>query len=112
MTMRVNGVVTQHDRTSSMNWPIDKLIYECDYRSRMTTADLLYTGTCGFIGVPDGFCEPGDVIEAEIEGIGVLRNVVEASDPYRVVAGEQEDEEALRERLAGGMSHRGVVSGA
>jgi 2-keto-4-pentenoate hydratase/2-oxohepta-3-ene-1,7-dioic acid hydratase in catechol pathway len=89
-----------------MNWPIEKLLYECDYRSRMSTGDLLYTGTCGFIGVPDGFYEPADVIEAEIEGIGVLRNVVAAVDPYSTASVEEELD--VRERVAGGIDHRGV----
>jgi 2-keto-4-pentenoate hydratase/2-oxohepta-3-ene-1,7-dioic acid hydratase in catechol pathway len=97
MTMRVNGTVTQHDRTGVMNWPVDKLVAECDIRSRLGPGDLLFTGTCGFIGIPDGFYEPGDVMEAEIEGIGVLRNVVEAENPFS--SASEEEERAVRERV-------------
>jgi 2-keto-4-pentenoate hydratase/2-oxohepta-3-ene-1,7-dioic acid hydratase in catechol pathway len=39
--------------------------------------DVVFTGTTGGVGFEDGrYLRPGDVVEAEIEGIGVLRNVV------------------------------------
>ncbi|MGX1675561.1 fumarylacetoacetate hydrolase family protein [Streptomyces sp. NPDC055400] len=82
MTMRVNGTVTQNDRTSSMHWKVDGVLREADVRSRLAAGDAVFTGTCGFIGVPDGFYEPGDLIEAEIEGLGVLRNRVQATNSY------------------------------
>jgi 2-keto-4-pentenoate hydratase/2-oxohepta-3-ene-1,7-dioic acid hydratase in catechol pathway len=111
LTMRINGTVTQHDRTSVMNWPVDKLLVECDIRSRLSAGDLLYTGTCGFIGIPDGFYEAGDTVEAEIEGIGVLRNVVEQENPFSTAS--DEEERAARERVYNRWSaHNRAAAGA
>jgi 2-keto-4-pentenoate hydratase/2-oxohepta-3-ene-1,7-dioic acid hydratase in catechol pathway len=74
MIMRINGVVTQKGHTSKMNWSIDRLIYELYLRMDLKCGDLLFTGTPGYVGVPDGIYAPGDVLEAEISGIGILRN--------------------------------------
>jgi 2-keto-4-pentenoate hydratase/2-oxohepta-3-ene-1,7-dioic acid hydratase in catechol pathway len=69
---RVNDVVKQASRTSQMVFPPAFLVA---YVSRMMTlfpGDLILTGTPAGIG-PLG---PGDIVEVEIEGIGVLRNRV------------------------------------
>ena len=45
----------------------------------LEAGDLLMTGTpagVGFAREPPEYLQPGDVVEAEIDGIGVLRNVV------------------------------------
>ncbi|MDH6629841.1 2-keto-4-pentenoate hydratase/2-oxohepta-3-ene-1,7-dioic acid hydratase in catechol pathway [Streptomyces sp. LBL] len=85
MVMRVNGTVTQHDRTSAMSWKVERVLREADLRCRLAPGDAVFTGTCGFVGVPDGFYQPGDLIEAEIEGLGVLRNRVQTVNPYAAV---------------------------
>ena len=69
---RVNGAVKQSSRTSQMTFPPDFLVA---YISRMMTllpGDLILTGTPAGIGA----LAPGDEVEVEIEGIGVLRNRV------------------------------------
>ena len=71
---RVNGAVKQASRTSQMTFPPAFLVA---YISRMMTlfpGDLILTGTPAGIGP----LAPGDVVEVEIEGIGVLRNRVSA----------------------------------
>ena len=69
---RVNGAVKQSSRTSRMTFPPAFLVA---YISRMMTlfpGDLILTGTPAGIGP----LAPGDVVEVEIEGIGILRNRV------------------------------------
>ncbi len=84
MTMRINGEVRQRGRTGRMTWDMNRLLYEVDYRSRLVCGDVIETGTCGYVGVQDGVYDPSDKAEAEIEGIGVLRNTVESADPYAI----------------------------
>jgi 2-keto-4-pentenoate hydratase/2-oxohepta-3-ene-1,7-dioic acid hydratase in catechol pathway len=69
---RVNGAVKQASRTSQMTFPPAFLVA---YISRMMTlfpGDLILTGTPAGIGP----LTRGDVVEVEIEGIGILRNRV------------------------------------
>ena len=69
---RVNGAVKQSSRTSEMVFSPAFLV---EYVSRMMTllpGDLILTGTPAGIGP----LAPGDVVEVEIEKIGVLRNRV------------------------------------
>jgi 2-keto-4-pentenoate hydratase/2-oxohepta-3-ene-1,7-dioic acid hydratase in catechol pathway len=72
---RVNGAVKQASRTSQMTFPPAFLVA---YISRMMTlfpGDLILTGTPAGIGP----LAPGDVVEVEIEGIGILKNRVSAT---------------------------------
>ncbi len=69
---RVNGAVKQSSRTSRVVFSPAFLV---GYVSRMMTllpGDLILTGTPAGIGP----LSPGDVVEVEIEGVGVLRNAV------------------------------------
>jgi len=71
---RVNGVVKQKNRTGNVVFPPAFLVA---YVSRMMTllpGDLILTGTPAGIGP----LSPGDVVEVEIEKVGVLRNRVAA----------------------------------
>jgi 2-keto-4-pentenoate hydratase/2-oxohepta-3-ene-1,7-dioic acid hydratase in catechol pathway len=69
---RVNGVVKQEGRTSQMVFPVGHLIRYISNMMTLNPGDVIATGT------PSGVSkmESGDVCEVEIEGIGVLRNVV------------------------------------
>ncbi len=79
LTTRVNGELRQDDRTSRMLFPIRRQI---EYISTFTTlvpGDIIITGTPTGAGArldPPVWLTPGDVIEVEAEGIGVLRNGV------------------------------------
>ena len=74
---RVNGELRQSGNTKDMIWPIPKLIA---YFSQITLlpGDVISTGSPGGGGLanPAWFLQAGDVIESEIEGIGVLTNAV------------------------------------
>jgi 2-keto-4-pentenoate hydratase/2-oxohepta-3-ene-1,7-dioic acid hydratase in catechol pathway len=79
LTTRVNGETRQSDRTGRM---IFSFRYIISYISTFTTlvpGDVIVTGTPTGAGArfdPPRFLKPGDVIEVEAEGIGLLRNGV------------------------------------
>jgi len=76
---RVNGEVRQDDTTDRMIFPIPFLV---SYISRFCTlepGDIISTGTPTGAGArldPPRYLVPGDVVEVEVRGIGVLRNSV------------------------------------
>ncbi|MGP3769668.1 fumarylacetoacetate hydrolase family protein [Streptomyces sp. SDT5-1] len=80
MELRVNGDVRQKSNTSRMSVSIPQLVA---YHSPQiySAGDIITTGTIAGVaaGTDDPFANylnPGDVVEAEIEGLGVLRNRV------------------------------------
>lgn len=77
ITTRVNGETRQNGNTKDMIWSIPKLIA---YLSQITLmpGDIIATGSPGGGGLanPGWLLKAGDVIEAEVEGIGVLKNGV------------------------------------
>jgi 2-keto-4-pentenoate hydratase/2-oxohepta-3-ene-1,7-dioic acid hydratase in catechol pathway len=79
---RLNGELLQDSRTSRLIFDIPTLV---SYVSRVITlepGDLILTGTPEGVGVfrePKISLKPGDVVEVEIEGLGVLRNEVRAA---------------------------------
>lgn len=79
MQLRVNGEIRQDDRTSSMHWGVDHLLDYANQRTWLLPGDLVWTGTTSGVALEtQRFLQPGDVIEAEIEKIGLLRNTVHA----------------------------------
>lgn len=82
ITLRVNGQVRQRDRTSNMMWNINDCLKYVVERMALEAGDIVFTGTTAGVGLEDGrFLKEGDVIEAEVEGVGVLRNVVGQKQP-------------------------------
>lgn len=74
---RVNGEVRQKTSTSDMIWSFKQIV------AHLTKGTTLRAGTCIMRGTPSGieyfmqpqgFLKDGDVMEVEIEKIGVLRN--------------------------------------
>jgi 5-carboxymethyl-2-hydroxymuconate isomerase len=79
---RVNGEVRQDASTAALVHGVAALIAYCSSSFTLEPGDILATGTPGGVGAfhdPPVFLADGDVMEVEIEGIGVLRN------PCRVV---------------------------
>jgi 2-keto-4-pentenoate hydratase/2-oxohepta-3-ene-1,7-dioic acid hydratase in catechol pathway len=77
LELRVNGEVRQHDYTGTMEYDIDTLIAYIHARTRVEPGDLIFTGTPAGVALEDGrYLVDGDVVECEIEKIGVLRNQV------------------------------------
>ena len=75
ITCRVNGAMKQMGSTRDMLFPPARLI------AYITAAMTLFPGDMIMTGTPAGVSplEAGDVVEVEVEGIGVLRNPVVAA---------------------------------
>lgn len=79
LTTRVNGEIRQDDRTSRMIFPFRKLIAYISTFTTLVPGDVIVTGTPTGAGArfdPPRYLKPGDVIEVEADGIGLLRNHV------------------------------------
>ena len=72
LTTRLNGEVRQSQRTSDLLFSVDKVVSYVSQFVTLLPGDLIYTGTPGNTKA----MKPGDVVEVEIEGVGVLRNKV------------------------------------
>ncbi|MBR0706237.1 fumarylacetoacetate hydrolase family protein [Bradyrhizobium liaoningense] len=78
---RVNGEIVQQSDTSQLIFSIPRFVHYCSTIFDLMPGDVIATGTpagVGFARKPPVFLKPGDVVEVEIEKIGVLRNPVVA----------------------------------
>jgi len=75
VTTRVNGNVCQQARTSAMAFPVPFLIRYISHIMTLQPGDLIATGTPAGVGP----LLDGDTCEVEVEGVGVLRNPVRAT---------------------------------
>ncbi len=77
--MKINAVQKQRSNTANMIFRIPRLIAELSRGMTLLPGDVIATGTpagVGFARKPPEFLQDGDVMEVEIEKIGVLRNRV------------------------------------
>lgn len=75
--LRVNGEVKQEGSTRDMIYAVDALIEWASKGMTLPVGSIIATGTpdgVGFARTPPEFLRPGDTMETEVEGIGVLRN--------------------------------------
>jgi 2-keto-4-pentenoate hydratase/2-oxohepta-3-ene-1,7-dioic acid hydratase in catechol pathway len=75
--LRVNGVIKQEGDTSDMIYPVDAIIEWVSKGLTLLPGSLIATGTpdgVGFARKPPEYLKPGDVMESEVQGIGLLRN--------------------------------------
>jgi 2,4-didehydro-3-deoxy-L-rhamnonate hydrolase len=73
----VDGEEVQSGRTSDLIFPVPELIAFISSWCTLEPGDLIYTGTPSGVGdsrEPPRYLSPGNVVETEIEGIGMLRN--------------------------------------
>lgn len=80
LTTRVNGEVRQQDRTSRMMFSFRYIVSYVSTFTTLVPGDVIVCGTPTGAGArfdPPVWLKPGDVIEVEADGIGVLRNGVE-----------------------------------
>jgi 2,4-diketo-3-deoxy-L-fuconate hydrolase len=79
--LRLNGVLKQNGNTGQMIFRVPEII---EFISRVVTlepGDIIATGTPAGTGAASGeFLKPGDVMEVEIDGLGVLRTPVCSAD--------------------------------
>ncbi len=76
---RVNGVAKQDSNTKFLYFKLPRLIAELSAGMTLEPGDIISTGTpegVGFARTPPEFMKLGDLMETEIEGIGVLRNPI------------------------------------
>ncbi len=77
--LRLNGTTMQDSTTKELIFGIDHLIAHLSKIVKLQPGDLIFTGTPPGVGAarkPPVFMKDGDVVEVEIEGLGVLKNKV------------------------------------
>lgn len=77
---RLNGNLVQQSNTQMLIHPIAKLVSYLSQIVELRTGDVIATGTPEGVGArrhPPLWLRPGDTIEVAIDGVGVLRNVVQ-----------------------------------
>ncbi len=74
LTTRLNGAVKQQTNTDDLIYSVAQLVSYISEAITLLPGDVIMTGTPSGVGP----VQPGDVVEIEISGIGVLRNPVVA----------------------------------
>ena len=77
---RVNGALVQDALLSQMIFDIPTQIAYCSSFTRLESGDVIVSGTPGGVGskrTPPLWLKAGDIVEVEIDGVGLLRNPVE-----------------------------------
>ncbi|WP_035865889.1 fumarylacetoacetate hydrolase family protein [Cryptosporangium arvum] len=80
---RVNGETVQDGRTDEMVYTVGDTLSLISHTFTLHPGDLLATGTPSGVGYardPQWLLHPGDVVEVEVERIGVLRNPIVGND--------------------------------
>jgi 5-oxopent-3-ene-1,2,5-tricarboxylate decarboxylase/2-hydroxyhepta-2,4-diene-1,7-dioate isomerase len=104
---RVNGEVRQHGSTDEMRWDMHYLVADIARTITLYPGDVLLSGT----PANSRPVRPGDVVEVEVDGLGVLRNhIVSGPTAIRTDVGAQptESEEVLSTALGGDWEFRGI----
>ncbi|MFI9382237.1 fumarylacetoacetate hydrolase family protein [Kutzneria sp. NPDC052558] len=107
LTTRVNGEVAQRGSTDEMEWDMHYLVADIARTITLFPGDVLLSGT----PANSRPVQPGDVVEVEVEGLGVLRNhIVTGPVAIRADVGAQptESEEVLSTALGGDWEFRGI----
>jgi 2-keto-4-pentenoate hydratase/2-oxohepta-3-ene-1,7-dioic acid hydratase in catechol pathway len=76
---RVNGVTKQDSSTRHLYFKVPRLIHDLSLGQTLEAGDIISTGTpegVGFARTPPEFMKAGDLLETEVEGIGLLRNPI------------------------------------
>jgi 5-oxopent-3-ene-1,2,5-tricarboxylate decarboxylase / 2-hydroxyhepta-2,4-diene-1,7-dioate isomerase len=104
---RVNDDVRQDGNTDEMIWDMRYLVADIARTITLLPNDVILSGT----PANSRPVEPGDVVEVEVEGLGILRNfIVEGDVPVREDVGAQpsESEEVISTAFGGDWEFRGV----
>jgi 2-keto-4-pentenoate hydratase/2-oxohepta-3-ene-1,7-dioic acid hydratase in catechol pathway len=79
ITCRVNGVTKQDSNTQHLYFKLPRIIAELSAGLTLEAGDIILTGTPSGVGharTPPEFMKPGDILETEIVGLGLLRNKI------------------------------------
>jgi acylpyruvate hydrolase len=77
--LRVNGNVLQESNTNQLVYNVPQLVAFCSAVFTLEPGDVVATGTPGGLAKdrdPHTYMEPGDVMETEIEGLGIMKNSI------------------------------------
>jgi 2-keto-4-pentenoate hydratase/2-oxohepta-3-ene-1,7-dioic acid hydratase in catechol pathway len=80
---RVNGHTVQDGTTDQMVYTVGDTLAQISHTFTLLPGDLLATGTPAGVGygrTPPVLLQPGDVVEVDVEGLGVLRNTIVGND--------------------------------
>lgn len=94
MVCRVNGVEVSRGNLVDMDWTFAELIERASYGTDLFPGDVIGSGTVGtgcFLELngtgklndpqyPEQWLQPGDEVELEIDGLGILKNALERED--------------------------------
>ena len=83
ISLRLNGIEKQRSTTGLMIFSVARIIAELSRGMTLEPGDIIATGTpegVGFARTPPEFFADGDIVEVEIERIGVLRNTIALTD--------------------------------
>jgi 2-keto-4-pentenoate hydratase/2-oxohepta-3-ene-1,7-dioic acid hydratase in catechol pathway len=72
---RLNGKVLQKQRTSDLLFNVEDIVSFASQFVTLMPGDVIFTGTPGTTSA----MKPGDVVEIELEGVGILRNTIATS---------------------------------
>ncbi|MGW8318485.1 MAG: fumarylacetoacetate hydrolase family protein [Candidatus Promineifilaceae bacterium] len=81
LTCRVNGSTKQDSNTTHMIFKVPAIIAYLSRGMSLLPGDIIATGTpsgVGFARQPPEFLKAGDVVECEVKGVGLIRNMVKA----------------------------------
>ncbi len=77
LTLKVNGEIRQDGTTDDMISRIPELVASASDGNTLLPGDVIATGTCSGVGLYTGkYLNDGDLMEAEVEKVGILRNRV------------------------------------
>ncbi len=79
LVTRLNGEEVQRATIDDLVFTVPKLIAYCSTFTELVAGDVIITGTTGGVGAyrtPPLWMKPGDTVEVEITGVGLLRNTV------------------------------------
>jgi len=106
ISTRVNGKVMQDGNTDEMEWDMHYLVADIARNITLEPGDILLSGT----PANSRPVQPGDVVEVEVEGLGILSNrIVHGPTPIRDELGAQpsSSEEVISTAMGGDWEHRG-----
>jgi fumarylacetoacetate (FAA) hydrolase len=87
MTTRINGVEHSRGELATLHYSWQQIVERAALNTQLRTGDVLGSGTvatgCLLEANDPTWLQPGDVVEMEVEGLGVLRNVVGERPPQR-----------------------------
>ncbi|MFB6455752.1 fumarylacetoacetate hydrolase family protein [Chitinophaga sp. Hz27] len=101
MTCKVNGVQVSEGSMGDMDWTFAEILERCAYGANILPGDVIGSGTVGTgcflelngtgkLNNPDykeQWLQPGDVVEMEIAGLGLLKNsIVKEDSDFSILA--------------------------